>query len=89
MIETVRLPLRAKDGSVSLILGSSGELLAKAAREHDRSSSIVTIEQQRFFDIGAGVPVSTVLSGDADHPPSRPMVVSEGGELAFAADFNA
>jgi hypothetical protein len=87
-IETLRLPLRAKDGSVSLILGSSGELRAGAAHKPDRSSSIVTIAQQRFFDIGAGVRVSTVLSGAGDHPPSTTMVVGEGRKLAFAADFN-
>ncbi len=70
-LETLRLPLRAKDGSVSLILGSSGELPARAAHALDRSSSIVTIVQQQFFDIGAGVPVSGVLSGAADHPIER------------------
>jgi hypothetical protein len=86
-IETLRLPLRAQDGSVSLILGSSGELLAPTVHELDRSSSIVTILQQRFFDIGAGVPVSSLLSGAVDPPPSTTTVVGE--ELAFAADFNA
>lgn len=86
-IETLRLPLRAKDGSVSLILGSSGELPARTAHELDRPSSIVTIVQQRFFDIGAGVPVAGVLSGAADHPSSRMAVVGESGELGFAARF--
>ena len=66
-IETLRLPLRAKDGSVSLILGSSGELPVPTNDVPDRPSAIVTIVQQRFFDIGAGVPVSNVLSGPADH----------------------
>lgn len=61
-IETLRLPLRAKDGSVSLILGSSGELPSRMVHELDRPSSIVTILEQRFFDIGAGVPVDSVLT---------------------------
>jgi hypothetical protein len=55
-IETLRLPLRAKDGSVSLILGSSGELPDRTIHQLDRPNSIVTIVNQRFFDIGAGLP---------------------------------
>jgi hypothetical protein len=69
-IETLRLPLRAKDGSVSLILGSSGELRVPTNDAPDQPSAIVTIVQQRFFDIGAGVPVNDVLSAAADHTSS-------------------
>lgn len=86
-IETMRLPLRAKDGSVSLILGSSGELPAGAVHELDRRSAIVTIAEQQFFDIGAGIPVSGALSGAAAHSPSRMTLVGESGELAVAIDF--
>ena len=61
-IETLRLPLRAKDGSVSLILGSSGELpLQITHHEPDRHTAIVTIAEQRFLDIGAGVPPNSIL----------------------------
>jgi hypothetical protein len=54
-IETSRLPLRAKDGSVSLIIGTSGELCDRRAQQGDLHRSITTVEQQWFFDIGAGV----------------------------------
>jgi hypothetical protein len=82
-IETLRLPLRAKDGSVSLILGSSGELAVPTNEAPDRPSAIVTIVQQRFFDIGAGVPVSDVLSGTADHSSSGMAVVGKSFELGL------
>jgi hypothetical protein len=85
-IETLRLPLRDKDGSVSLILGTSGEPLAAAAPEPDRSSSMVTIAQQRFFDIGSGLPASGVLSGAADPPLTTGA--GESRELALVADFS-
>jgi len=63
-IETLRLPLRAKDGSVSLILGSSGELpLQITHHEPDRHTAIVTIAEQRFLDIGAGVPTNSIVAG--------------------------
>jgi hypothetical protein len=54
-IETLRLPLRAKDGAVSLIIGTSGELCDRRAHQGDLHRSIGTVEQQWFFDIGAGV----------------------------------
>ncbi|HYM73266.1 MAG TPA: PAS domain-containing protein [Stellaceae bacterium] len=53
--ETLRLPLRADDGSVSLILSCSGELHDRTA-VIDRLREIVTIPEQQFFDIGAGCP---------------------------------
>ena len=82
-IETLRLPLRAQDGSVSLILGSSGELPAPTNEAPDQPSAIVTIVQQRFFDIGAGVPVNDVHSGAADHTPSGMAVVGKSFELGL------
>jgi hypothetical protein len=60
-IETLRLPLRAKDGSVSLIIGTSGELCDRHAHQDDLHRSITTVEQQWFFDIGAGVTTNSVL----------------------------
>jgi hypothetical protein len=55
-VEALRLPLRARDGSVSLILGCSGEPPGRAPRELDRPVAIVRVTRQRFIDIGAGVP---------------------------------
>jgi hypothetical protein len=60
-VETLRLPLRAGDGSVSLILGSSGELPGQGAYQPDLPHSITTIERQQFFDIGAGITTSSTL----------------------------
>jgi hypothetical protein len=82
-IETLRLPFRAKDGSVSLILGSSGELPAPTTDAPDRPSAIVTIVQQRFFDIGAGVPINDVLSRAADHSSSGMVAVGDGAKVGL------
>jgi hypothetical protein len=60
-IETLRLPLRTKDGSVSLILGSSGELRDRNPYQPDLHRSITTVAQQLFFDIGAGVTIDSTL----------------------------
>lgn len=54
--ETLRLPLRARDGSVSLILSCSGELSGRFLHESDTSCGIMTVMAQEFFDIGYGVP---------------------------------
>src|SRR5262245_28188511 len=61
-IETMRLPLRANDGGVRLILGSSGEFPERQTLEFDQRRSIVSVLEQKFFDIGAGVPMRTLLS---------------------------
>lgn len=66
-VEALRLPLRARDGSVSLILSCSGEPPGRAPRELDRPVMIVRVTRQRFIDIGAGVPAETALGG-----PSQP-----------------
>jgi hypothetical protein len=68
---------------VSLILGSSGELPLPTNDAPDQPSAIVTIMQQRFFDIGAGVPVSGVLSGAADRPSSGMAGVGKSTELGL------
>jgi hypothetical protein len=54
--ETLRLPLRGKDGKVSLIISCNGELGHDALREADAPREIVTVFEQQFLDIGAGVP---------------------------------
>jgi len=54
--DTLRLPLRASDGTVSLILTSNGELGADGFSRADHSREVVTVVDQQFFDIGAGVP---------------------------------
>jgi hypothetical protein len=54
--ETLRLPLRANDGTISLILSCSGELSDRFLHESDQWQEVVTMVEQEFFDIGAGVP---------------------------------
>jgi hypothetical protein len=54
--ETVRLPLRDKNGVVNLIVSCNGELSPDLMRETDQPREIVTVFEQEFFDIGAGVP---------------------------------
>jgi len=54
--ETLRLPLRDKGGAVSLIVSCNGELSCDLMHEPDQPREIVTVFEQEFFDIGAGVP---------------------------------
>ena len=54
-LEMLRLPLRANDGSVSLILCSTAEVSERKALGPDPAQEIGGFEQQ-FFDIGAGLP---------------------------------
>jgi hypothetical protein len=58
-IEFLRLPLRAKDGSVSLILGCAAELPSKIIHLPELPLSLRAIVQQKFFDIGGGTPTSS------------------------------
>lgn len=64
--DTLRLPLRASGGSISLILTSNGEVGTDRQCRADPSQGVVTVVEQHFFDIGAGVPalncVETVAS---------------------------
>jgi hypothetical protein len=54
--ETLRLPLRDRDGGINLIISCNGELSPDLMRETDQPREIVTVFEQEFFDIGAGVP---------------------------------
>lgn len=54
--DTLRLPLRASDGSISLILTSNGEIGTDLQCRADPSQGVVTVVEQHFFDIGAGIP---------------------------------
>ena len=68
-IETLRLPLRAADGSVSLILSCSEELAQpRDAPEADAARGIITITEQQFLDIGAGCPSDGAVLGAAPAP---------------------
>lgn len=60
-IETLRLPLRAKDGETTQILSCSGELSGKSAAIHDPTREIIKIVEQEYFDIGAGYPTQGAL----------------------------
>jgi hypothetical protein len=54
--ETLRLPLRGKSGAVDLILCCNGELPLGIVPEADQPREIITVVEQKFFDIGAGIP---------------------------------
>lgn len=54
--ETLRLPLRDKHGDVTLIVSCNGELGADLLCEPDQPREIVTVFEQEFFDLGAGIP---------------------------------
>lgn len=54
--ETLRLPLRDKNGEVSLIVSCNGELSADLMQPPDQPREIVTVSEQQFFDLGAGIP---------------------------------
>ena len=62
-MEALRLPLRARDGSVSLILSCSGEPPGRRPRELDRPVRILRVTRQRFIDIGGGLPAENALAG--------------------------
>ena len=71
IIETLRLPLRANDGQVNLILSCSEELQEAAPPQVDGPREIIRIVQQRFFDIGAGLPAESLIAPDLLAPPDR------------------
>jgi len=61
-IETLRLPLRGKDGSVDQILSCSGELGATPLlASADPTREIIRIVEQEYFDIGAGLPAEGAI----------------------------
>jgi hypothetical protein len=61
VIETLRLPLRADDGDISLILSCSEEFSSGITLQPDAPREIIQITQQQFLDIGAGVPDQSAL----------------------------
>jgi hypothetical protein len=63
--ETLRLPLRARDGRVRLIVSCNGELSPDMICNTDQPSQIVTVLEQEFFDIGAGVPAFSCVMAAA------------------------
>ena len=63
--ETLRLPLRARDGQVRLILSCNGELSPDVMGNADQPSQIVTVLEQEFFDTGAGVPAFNCVEAAA------------------------
>lgn len=62
IIETLRLPLRVADGTVSQILSCSGELGGRVVAIADASREIVKIIDQEYFDIGAGCPPVSAIA---------------------------
>lgn len=54
-IEILRLPMRAKDGSVSLILCTAEEVSIRIGHQLELPSSVAKVTEQRFIDIGAGL----------------------------------
>jgi hypothetical protein len=54
--ESLRLPFRDKNGEITLILSCNGELAPQSIREADHPRQVVTVFEQEFVDIGAGVP---------------------------------
>ena len=64
-IETLRLPLRANDGTISLILSCSGELASMMPAGVDPPREIIMITEQEFFDIGAGCPATDAIVATA------------------------
>ena len=59
--ETLRLPLRDKKGDVRLIVSCNGELSHDPACEIDQPREVVSVFEQQFFDIGAGIPPFTCI----------------------------
>ena len=60
-IETLRLPLRAANGSISLIISCSSEFRSRTGADSDEPREIIRITEQLFVDIGAGCPAVTAL----------------------------
>jgi len=64
-VETLRLPLRASDGVVRLVLSCSGELHGRSPAIADVPREIIMITEQEYFDIGAGCPVTDAIAATA------------------------
>ncbi|HEV2300676.1 MAG TPA: PAS domain-containing protein [Stellaceae bacterium] len=64
-MEALRLPLRARDGRLGLILSCSGDLSGRSAGLTERPRMIVRVTRQRFIDVGAGLPSDNALGATA------------------------
>ncbi len=62
IIETLRLPLRAIDGEVKLILSCSEEMKDAIPPHIDGPREIIRIVEQRFLDLGAGCPAENIIA---------------------------
>jgi hypothetical protein len=60
-VETLRLPLRAADGVVRLVLSCSGELHGLSPAITDVPREIVMITNQQYFDVGVGCPPESAI----------------------------
>jgi hypothetical protein len=70
--ETLRLPLRDKSGDITLIVSCSGELNPGLTSEPDQLREIVTMFEQQFFDLGAGIPDFRCAPDEITTPAPRP-----------------
>lgn len=61
--ETLRLPLRDKNGEVNLIVSCNGELSLDPLNGPDQPREIITVVEQQFFDLGAGIPAFRCVPG--------------------------
>lgn len=64
-VETLRLPLRAADGAIRLVLSCSGELREQSPAVTDERREIVMITDHQYFDIGAGCPPNSAIEAAA------------------------
>jgi hypothetical protein len=75
VIETLRLPMRANDGQVSLIVACSEELEEAVPPPIDGPREIIRIVEQRFLDLGAGCPAESLVA-DVESGPKPPATAS-------------
>jgi hypothetical protein len=77
VIETLRLPLRAADGGISLIVGCSEEFGDRTPPQVDAPCEIIRIAEQHFFDIGAGRPDKGALDTTRDDSSGPPFAEAD------------
>jgi hypothetical protein len=65
VVETLRLPMSAKDGASKQILSCSGELGGNMAMLADLTRGVMTVVDQEYFDIGAGFPAPGAMAAGA------------------------
>jgi hypothetical protein len=61
--ETLRLPLRDRNGDIKLIVSCNGELSLDPLNGPDQPREIITVVEQQFFDLGAGIPAFRCVPG--------------------------